>query len=60
MFKRNVPSTCHANNATRSKQITLITQQVQMGNPNHSGTLESIRNWPEGEHFGLSSEEEED
>lgn len=60
MFKGNIPSTRHANNATWGKQITLITQQVQMRNPNHSGILEIITNWPEGECFGLSSEEEED
>lgn len=60
MFKGNVPSTRHANNATYSKQITLITQEVQMGNPYHSGISEITTNWPEGEGVGLSSEEKED
>lgn len=31
-----------------------------MGNPNHYEILEIITNWPEGKHFGLPSEEEED
>ncbi|KAF4804630.1 hypothetical protein TURU_006186 [Turdus rufiventris] len=31
-----------------------------MGNPNHYEILEFITNWPEGKHFGLPSEEEED
>ncbi|RMC18991.1 hypothetical protein DUI87_03590 [Hirundo rustica rustica] len=60
MFKGKVPSTHHATDATWSKWIALITQHDCTGNPNRPGILEIIKNWPEGETFGLSSEEEEE
>ncbi|RMC16227.1 hypothetical protein DUI87_08442 [Hirundo rustica rustica] len=60
MFKGEVPSTHHATDTTWSKWIALITQRTRIGNPNHPGILEIITNWPEGETFGLSSEEEEE
>ncbi|RMC19389.1 hypothetical protein DUI87_03999 [Hirundo rustica rustica] len=40
-------------------EIALITQWTHIGKPNHPGILESITNWPEGESFELSEEEEE-
>ncbi|RMC01816.1 hypothetical protein DUI87_21624 [Hirundo rustica rustica] len=58
MFKGKVPSTHHATDTTWSKWIALITQHARIGNPNRPGILEIITNWPEGETFGLSSEEE--
>ncbi|XP_029820605.1 uncharacterized protein LOC115307985 [Manacus vitellinus] len=60
MFKGRVPSTHHATDATWSKWMALITQRTRIGNPNRPGILEIITNWPEGESFGLSSEEEEE
>ncbi|RMC19562.1 hypothetical protein DUI87_03120 [Hirundo rustica rustica] len=60
MFKGKVPSTHHATDTTWSKWIALITQRTRIGNPNRPGILEIITNWPEGETFGLSSEEEEE
>ncbi|RMC09918.1 hypothetical protein DUI87_12705 [Hirundo rustica rustica] len=60
MFKGKVPSTHHATDTTWSKWIALITQRARIGNPNRPGILEIITNWPEGETFGLSSEEEEE
>ncbi|RMC19664.1 hypothetical protein DUI87_03227 [Hirundo rustica rustica] len=60
MFKGKVPSTHHATNATWSKWIALITQRARIGNLNCPGILKTITNWPEGETFGLSSEEEEE
>ncbi|RMB97071.1 hypothetical protein DUI87_26354 [Hirundo rustica rustica] len=60
MFKGKVLSTHHATDTTWSKWIALITQSACIGNPNHPGILEIITNWPEGETFGLSSEEEEE
>ncbi|RMB92675.1 hypothetical protein DUI87_30984 [Hirundo rustica rustica] len=60
MFKGKVPSTHHATDTTWSKWIALITQHARIGNPNRPGILEIITNWPEGETFGLSSEEEEE
>ncbi|RMC04385.1 hypothetical protein DUI87_19206 [Hirundo rustica rustica] len=60
MFKGKVPSTHHATDTTWSKWIALITERARIGNPNHPGILEIITNWPEGETFGLSSEEEEE
>ncbi|RMC04237.1 hypothetical protein DUI87_19056 [Hirundo rustica rustica] len=59
MFKGKVPSTHHATDTTWSKWIALITQCVHIGNPNCPGILEIITNWPEGETFRLSSEEEQ-
>ncbi|TRZ07922.1 hypothetical protein HGM15179_019181 [Zosterops borbonicus] len=59
MFKGKVPSTHHPTDTTWSKWIALITQRTRIGNPNRPGILEVITNWPEGETFGLSSEEEE-
>ncbi|RMB91849.1 hypothetical protein DUI87_31777 [Hirundo rustica rustica] len=50
----------HATDAIWSKWIALITQHARIGNPNRSGILEIITCWPEGETFGLSSEEEEE
>ncbi|RMC20895.1 hypothetical protein DUI87_01748 [Hirundo rustica rustica] len=60
MFKGKVPSTHHATDTTWSKWIALITQRARIGNPNRPGILEILTNWPEGETFGLSSEEEEE
>ncbi|RMC22110.1 hypothetical protein DUI87_02983 [Hirundo rustica rustica] len=60
MFKGKVPSTHHATDATWSKWIALITQRARIGNPNHPGILEIITNWPEGENFGLTDEEEQE
>ncbi|RMC05494.1 hypothetical protein DUI87_18687 [Hirundo rustica rustica] len=60
MFKGKVPSTHHATDTTWSKWIALITQRARIGNPNRPRILEIITNWPEGETFGLSSEEEEE
>ncbi|RMC18947.1 hypothetical protein DUI87_03545 [Hirundo rustica rustica] len=57
MFKGKVPSTHHA---TQSKWIALITQRACIGNPNHPGILEIFTNWPEGENFGLTDEEEQE
>ncbi|RMC19152.1 hypothetical protein DUI87_03756 [Hirundo rustica rustica] len=57
MFKGKVPSMHHATDTT---WIDLITQRTLIGNPNHPGILEIITHWPEGETFGLSSEEEEE
>lgn len=59
MFKGKVLSMHHATDATWGKWIALIIQQAQTGNPNHPGILEIITNWPKGESFGPSSEEEE-
>ncbi|RMB93155.1 hypothetical protein DUI87_30477 [Hirundo rustica rustica] len=60
MFKGEVPSTHHATDATWSKWIALITQRARIGNPNRPGILEIITNWPEGENFGLTDEEEQE
>ncbi|RMC19765.1 hypothetical protein DUI87_03329 [Hirundo rustica rustica] len=60
MFKGKVPSTHHATDATWSKWIALITQRACIGNPNRPGILEIITNWPEGENFGLTDEEEQE
>ncbi|RMC20554.1 hypothetical protein DUI87_01405 [Hirundo rustica rustica] len=60
MFKRKVPSTHHATDATWSKWIALITQRARIRNPNRPGILEIITNWPEGENFGLTDEEEQE
>ncbi|RMB94611.1 hypothetical protein DUI87_29426 [Hirundo rustica rustica] len=60
MFKAEVPSTHHATNATWSKWIALITQRAHIGNPNRLRILEIITNWPEGENFGLTDEEEQE
>ncbi|GAB0192055.1 hypothetical protein GRJ2_001670800 [Grus japonensis] len=54
MFKGRVPSIHHA---TWSKQVALITQQAQTGNPNHPGILEVITDWPEGKDFRISPKE---
>ncbi|RMC21418.1 hypothetical protein DUI87_02284 [Hirundo rustica rustica] len=59
MFKGKVPSTHHATDATWSKWIALITQCAYMGKLNRPGILEIITNWPEGENFGLTDEEQE-
>ncbi|RMC01124.1 hypothetical protein DUI87_22390 [Hirundo rustica rustica] len=58
MFKGEVPSTHHATDATWSKWIALITQRARMGQLNRPGILEIITNWPEGENFGLTDEEQ--
>ncbi|RMC20598.1 hypothetical protein DUI87_01450 [Hirundo rustica rustica] len=60
MFKGKVPSTHHASDATWSKWIALITQRTRIGNPNRPGILEIITNWPEGENFSLTDEEEQE
>ncbi|RMC09932.1 hypothetical protein DUI87_12719 [Hirundo rustica rustica] len=59
MFKGEVPSTHHATDATWSKWIALITQRARMGKLNRPGILEIITNWPEGENFDLTDEEQE-
>ncbi|RMC20991.1 hypothetical protein DUI87_01846 [Hirundo rustica rustica] len=59
MFKGKVPSPHHATDATWSKWIALITQCAHMGQLNRPGILEIITNWPEGENFGLTDEEQE-
>ncbi|RMC05661.1 hypothetical protein DUI87_17746 [Hirundo rustica rustica] len=59
MFKGKVPSTHHATDATWSKWIALITQRAHMGKLNRPGILEIITNWPKGENFGLTDEEQE-
>ncbi|RMC00756.1 hypothetical protein DUI87_22439 [Hirundo rustica rustica] len=55
-----VPSTYPTTDTSWSKWIALMTQCARIGNPNHPGILEMITNWPKGETFGLSSEEEEE
>ncbi|RMC20240.1 hypothetical protein DUI87_01086 [Hirundo rustica rustica] len=60
MFKGKVPSMHHATDTSWSKWIALITQRACIRNPNRPGILEIITNWPKGETFGLSSEEEEE
>ncbi|RMB92849.1 hypothetical protein DUI87_30743 [Hirundo rustica rustica] len=50
----------HTTDTTWSKWIALITQSARIGNLNCPGILEIITNWPKGETFGLSSEEEEE
>ncbi|KAF4798788.1 hypothetical protein TURU_060686 [Turdus rufiventris] len=60
MFKVKVPSTHHTTDATWSKWIALITQRTRIGNLNRPGILEIIMNWPEGENFGLTDEEEQE
>ncbi|RMC16276.1 hypothetical protein DUI87_08491 [Hirundo rustica rustica] len=59
MFKGEVPSTHHATDTTWSKWIALITQCACMGKLNRPGILEIITNWPEGENFGFTDEEQE-
>ncbi|RMC09970.1 hypothetical protein DUI87_12760 [Hirundo rustica rustica] len=56
-----------ANYTPTEKEILAAYEGVQaaseracIGNPNRPGILEIITNWPEGETFGLSSEEEEE
>ncbi|RMB94859.1 hypothetical protein DUI87_28663 [Hirundo rustica rustica] len=58
MFKGEVPSTHYATDATWSKWMALITQRARMGKLNRPGILEIITNWPEGENFGLTDEEQ--
>ncbi|RMC18074.1 hypothetical protein DUI87_04953 [Hirundo rustica rustica] len=60
MFKGKLPSTHHATDTTWSKWIAPITQRARTGNPNRPGILEIITNWPEGENFGLTDEEEQE
>ncbi|RMC01812.1 hypothetical protein DUI87_21620 [Hirundo rustica rustica] len=38
--------------------VQAASEHARIGNPNRPGILEIITNWPEGETFGLSSEEE--
>ncbi|XP_056371387.1 uncharacterized protein LOC130266095 [Oenanthe melanoleuca] len=59
MFSGKVPSTHHATSATWSKWIALITQRARIGKLNRPGILEIITNWPEGESFGVTDEEQE-
>lgn len=59
MFKAKIPSTHYATNATWSKWIALIIQHACIGKLNSPGILEIITNWPEGENFGLTDEEEQ-
>ncbi|GAB0190417.1 hypothetical protein GRJ2_001507000 [Grus japonensis] len=58
MFKERAPSTHHATDATWSKWVALITQRARIGSPSRPGILEVITDWPEGEDFGMSPEEE--
>ena len=58
MLKGKVSSTHHATDATWSKSIALITQQVQMGNSCLPGLLEIIMDCPEAKNFGITPEEE--
>ncbi|OWK63911.1 Pro-Pol polyprotein [Lonchura striata] len=44
---------------SESKWIVLITQRARIGNLNRPGILERITNWPEGENFGLTDDEEQ-
>ncbi|KAF4792246.1 hypothetical protein TURU_123125 [Turdus rufiventris] len=60
MFKGKVPSTNHDTNITRSNWIALITQHAHIGNLNCRGILEIITNWPEGENFDLTDEEDQE
>ncbi|KAF4795795.1 hypothetical protein TURU_090069 [Turdus rufiventris] len=60
MFKGEDSSTHHATDATWSKWIALITQRAHIGNPHRPGIFEIIMNWPEGENFGLTEEEEQE
>ncbi|TRZ08223.1 hypothetical protein HGM15179_018884 [Zosterops borbonicus] len=60
MFKAEVPSTHHTTNATWSKWIALITQRTHIRKLNHPKILEIITNWPEGENFSLTDEEEQE
>ncbi|RMC12151.1 hypothetical protein DUI87_11286 [Hirundo rustica rustica] len=60
MFKGKVLSTHHATDTTWSKRIALITQHARIGTPNLPGILEIITNWPEGENFSLTDEEEQE
>jgi len=57
MFKGRVPSIHHAIDIMWTKQVTLITQGACMGNPNCSGVLELIIDWPDGKDFETSSED---
>ncbi|TRZ19428.1 hypothetical protein HGM15179_007668 [Zosterops borbonicus] len=41
------------------EKILQLCKHAHIGNPNRPGILEVITNWPEGETFGLLSEEEE-
>ncbi|RMC21433.1 hypothetical protein DUI87_02299 [Hirundo rustica rustica] len=56
--KAEVPSTHHLTNITWSKWIALITQCTCIGKLNFLQILETITNWPEGENFDLTDEEE--
>ncbi|RMC20093.1 hypothetical protein DUI87_00939 [Hirundo rustica rustica] len=57
-----------ANYTPTEKEILAAYEGVQaasevrsrIGNPNHPGILEIITNWPEGENFGLTDEEEQE
>ncbi|RMB93035.1 hypothetical protein DUI87_30541 [Hirundo rustica rustica] len=60
MFKAEVPSTHHATNTRWSKWTALITQHAHIGKPNHPGILEIITNWPKGENFSFTDEEEQE
>lgn len=60
MFKGKFPSTHHVTEATWSKWIALITQCAWIGNPNRPGILKIITNWPEGENFCVTNEEEQE
>ncbi|RMB89213.1 hypothetical protein DUI87_34403 [Hirundo rustica rustica] len=40
--------------------LQAASERARIGNPNRPGILEIITNWPEGETFGLSFEEEEE
>ncbi|PKU45311.1 thrombospondin-4- hypothetical protein [Limosa lapponica baueri] len=57
MFKGKVAFTHHATDTAWSKWVHLITQWAQIGNPNHPGIVEVIRNRPKGKGFGMPPEE---
>ncbi|KAF4803910.1 hypothetical protein TURU_012335 [Turdus rufiventris] len=60
MFKGKIPSTLHTTDATWGKWVALITQRARIGNLNRPGILGIIMNWPQGEDFGLTDEEDQE
>ncbi|RMC06339.1 hypothetical protein DUI87_15771 [Hirundo rustica rustica] len=40
--------------------VQAASERARIGNPNRPGILEIITNWPEGENFGLTDEEEQE
>ena len=58
MFKGREPSLHNETDAMWSKGVVLITQQARMGNLDCSGILEVTMDWPEGQNFVVSPEED--